>query len=275
MMLLQRWDDVAADETVDPFALVGDEVNGVSHRLCQSVVTNIPTLESAAEYFFRPGVRGKRLRPTLLLLWASALSDGQPAAELLLPDLTPPHQRPVEQRRRQQRIAEIAELIHVASLLHDDVLDDAETRRGILSLNAQAGNKLAILAGDFLLARASVTLASLQNTGVCTHTDPGVACLAAAAACSSACAVHPCGAATAQGRCECSLAGTARLHAAAWATVDFFASRTSTVYCICLLVTMLCCVPRGTVCCCSCCCRPASLKTQRLLSCCLVCWSTW
>jgi geranylgeranyl pyrophosphate synthase len=64
----------------------------------------------------------------------------------------------------------------VASLLHDDVLDDAETRRGILSLNAQAGNKLAILAGDFLLARASVTLASLHNTGascVCSASQAG------------------------------------------------------------------------------------------------------
>jgi geranyl diphosphate synthase len=140
-------------------------VDSVSHRLCQSVITNVPALETAAEYFFRPGVRGKRLRPTLLLLWASALSSSQPRVDMLLPDLSPPHHRPVEQRRRQQRIAEISELIHVASLLHDDVLDDAETRRGIVSLNAQAGNKLAILAGDFLLARASVTLASLQNTG--------------------------------------------------------------------------------------------------------------
>jgi hypothetical protein len=164
---LQRWDEVSAEETVDPFALVRDEVASVSQRLCQSIVTNVPALESAAEYFFRPGVRGKQLRPTLLLLWASALStEGQPAAELLLPDLSPPHQQPAEQRRRQQRIAEIAELIHVASLLHDDVIDDAATRRGIDSLNAQAGNKLAILAGDFLLARASVTLASLHNTGV-------------------------------------------------------------------------------------------------------------
>ena len=54
-------------------------------------------------------------------------------------------------------------MIHVASLLHDDVIDDAETRRGLRSLNAFLGNKLAILAGDFLLARASVTLASLRN----------------------------------------------------------------------------------------------------------------
>ena len=65
--------------------------------------------------------------------------------------------------RRQQRIAEITEMIHVASLLHDDVIDNAETRRGLKSLNSFLGNKLAILAGDFLLARASVTLASLRN----------------------------------------------------------------------------------------------------------------
>lgn len=50
--------------------------------------------------------------------------------------------------------------------MHDDVLDDAETRRGVSSLNARSGNKLAILAGDFLLARASVSLASLQDTNI-------------------------------------------------------------------------------------------------------------
>ena len=45
-------------------------------------------------------------------------------------------------RRRQQRIAEITELIHVASLLHDDVIDSAGTRRGKKSLNAVFGNKV-------------------------------------------------------------------------------------------------------------------------------------
>lgn len=73
---------------------------------------------------------------------------------------------PGDTRRRQQRLAEITELIHVASLLHDDVLDSAATRRGLRALNLEVGNKLAILAGDFLLARASVTLASLRNTEV-------------------------------------------------------------------------------------------------------------
>ncbi|KAF5207408.1 Geranyl diphosphate synthase, partial [Thalictrum thalictroides] len=73
---------------------------------------------------------------------------------------------PSELRTRQQCIAEITEMIHVASLLHDDVLDDAETRRGIGSLNYIMGNKLAVLAGDFLLSRACVALASLKNTEV-------------------------------------------------------------------------------------------------------------
>ncbi|KAF6140500.1 hypothetical protein GIB67_031143 [Kingdonia uniflora] len=71
-----------------------------------------------------------------------------------------------ELRARQQCIAEITEMIHVASLLHDDVLDDADTRRGIGSLNFVMGNKLAVLAGDFLLSRACVALASLKNTEV-------------------------------------------------------------------------------------------------------------
>ncbi|KAI3971498.1 hypothetical protein MKX01_034948, partial [Papaver californicum] len=56
----------------------------------------------------------------------------------------------------------------VASLLHDDVLDDADTRRGVRSLNFLMGNKLSVLAGDFLLSRACVALASLKNTEVVT-----------------------------------------------------------------------------------------------------------
>lgn len=57
-------------------------------------------------------------------------------------------------------------MIHTASLLHDDVIDMADTRRGIGSVNSVFGNKLAVLAGDFLLARASVCLARLRNVAV-------------------------------------------------------------------------------------------------------------
>lgn len=66
----------------------------------------------------------------------------------------------------QRRLAEITEIIHVASLLHDDVIDASDVRRGAPSAPAAFGNKLSILAGDFLLARASVALARLRNNEV-------------------------------------------------------------------------------------------------------------
>ncbi|CAN0911416.1 Solanesyl diphosphate synthase 3, chloroplastic/mitochondrial [Linum grandiflorum] len=122
------------------------------------VVAEVPKLASAAEYFFKFGVEGKRFRPTVLLLMATALN-----VHLPIPNSVPVS---TELRARQQRIAEITEMIHVASLLHDDVLDDADTRRGIKSLNLVMGNKVAVLAGDFLLSRACVALASLRNTEV-------------------------------------------------------------------------------------------------------------
>ena len=53
------------------------------------------------------------------------------------------------------------ELVHLGSLYHDDVMDEAEHRRGVQSVNARWGNLVAILAGDFLLARASEIAASL------------------------------------------------------------------------------------------------------------------
>ncbi|CAN1302351.1 Solanesyl diphosphate synthase 3, chloroplastic/mitochondrial [Linum perenne] len=106
------------EEQLDPFSIVADELSLLSNKLREMVVAEVPKLASAAEYFFKFGVEGKRFRPT------------------------------------------------VASLLHDDVLDDADTRRGIKSLNLVMGNKVAVLAGDFLLSRACVALASLRNTEV-------------------------------------------------------------------------------------------------------------
>ncbi|KAG4124527.1 hypothetical protein ERO13_D10G045000v2 [Gossypium hirsutum] len=149
-------------EQLDPFSLVSDELSLVANRLRAMVIAEVPKLASAAEYFFRLGVEGKRFRPTVLLLMATALNVHIPepvgggVGDTVATEL----------RTRQQSIAEITEMIHVASLLHDDVLDDADTRRGIGSLNAVMGNKLAVLAGDFLLSRACVALAALKNTEV-------------------------------------------------------------------------------------------------------------
>jgi geranylgeranyl pyrophosphate synthase len=193
----------------DPFSLVADEVAAVGERMRRTVATEVPALADAALYFLRPGVTGKRLRPTLLLLMAGALDEDDEGAaargntnpdahdDPLAIDLRAPHEPcgPHETRRRQQRVAEVAELIHVASLLHDDVLDEASTRRGVPALHRAAASavasavvgaggessssnstnsssssnradKLAILAGDFLLARASVTLAALGDARV-------------------------------------------------------------------------------------------------------------
>lgn len=57
-------------------------------------------------------------------------------------------------------------MIHVASLIHDDVLDEAEVRRGGMAVHKLYSNKVAVLAGDYLLARASVLLARLNDVQV-------------------------------------------------------------------------------------------------------------
>ncbi|KAJ8761215.1 hypothetical protein K2173_001271 [Erythroxylum novogranatense] len=128
-------------EQLDPFSLVVDELSLLANRLWAMVIAEVPKLASAAEYFFKMGVEGKRFHPMMI------------TKSLLL--IT-----------RQQHIAEIIEMIHVASLLHDDVLDGADARHGIGSLNFVMGNKVAVLAGDFLLSRACVALAALKNTEV-------------------------------------------------------------------------------------------------------------
>jgi hypothetical protein len=84
-------------------------------------------LSNAAEYFFRSGVQGKRLRATVMLLLASALRAPEAQGQGSVSDA----EAASEQLGKQKGVAEIAEMIHVASLLHDDVLDNAATRRGM------------------------------------------------------------------------------------------------------------------------------------------------
>ncbi|KAG4933432.1 hypothetical protein AAZX31_17G160400 [Glycine max] len=161
--LIHHQSSSIVEDEHDPFSLVADELSLLGNKLRAMVVAEVPKLASAAEYFFKMGVEGKRFRPTVLLLMSTALN-------LPIHEAPPPIEiggtLTTDVRLRQQRIAEITEMIHVASLLHDDVLDDADTRRGIGSLNFVMGNKLAVLAGDFLLSRACVALASLKNTEV-------------------------------------------------------------------------------------------------------------
>ncbi|XBW37991.1 hypothetical protein QEN19_003576 [Hanseniaspora menglaensis] len=67
---------------------------------------------------------------------------------------------------KQRRLAEIVEMIHTASLLHDDVIDFSDQRRGRPSGNFQFSNKMAVLAGDFLLGRSVVAISRLRNSEV-------------------------------------------------------------------------------------------------------------
>ncbi|PKI78651.1 hypothetical protein CRG98_001028, partial [Punica granatum] len=97
------------EEQLDPFSLVADELSILANRLRAMVVAEVPKLASAAEYFFRMGVEGKRFRPTVLLLMSTALnvSIHKPPPDTIMGDTMT-----AELRVRQQSIAEITEMIH-------------------------------------------------------------------------------------------------------------------------------------------------------------------
>ena len=105
-----------------------------------------PILQAAAEHLFSAG--GKRLRPGIVLLLSKALSHDS--------SLSIKH----------KRLAEITEMIHTASLVHDDVVDEASIRRGVETVHSRFNTRVAVLAGDFLFAQASWHLANLDNVNV-------------------------------------------------------------------------------------------------------------
>jgi len=114
----------------------------IEAALKESVLTQDPYLNDIASHLIVAG--GKRLRPILTVVAAQV--GGTAVGDL--------HERSV-----QGGIA--CELVQTGSLYHDDVMDEADTRRGVDTVNAKWGNLQAILAGDFLLSRASEIAASL------------------------------------------------------------------------------------------------------------------
>jgi heptaprenyl diphosphate synthase len=123
-----------------------DDLARVDVALRESVQTSDPFLAEVATHLI--GAGGKRLRPTLTLVSAYASTDAADADADAATD-------------RALTGAVACELVHLGSLYHDDVIDEAETRRGVPSVNARWSNIVAIMAGDFLLARASSLAASL------------------------------------------------------------------------------------------------------------------
>ena len=122
---------------------VWDRLERVETRLMEVTVSEIAFLTDAAQHLL--GAGGKRFRP-LLAQVAAELGPGEPAG-------------PIE-------AGVSVELVHVGSLYHDDVIDEADTRRGAVSVNQNWSNTVAILAGDFLLARASEVAAPLGPEAV-------------------------------------------------------------------------------------------------------------
>ncbi|MFE4534900.1 polyprenyl synthetase family protein [Streptomyces scopuliridis] len=115
----------------------------VEAGLLDATKSDVPFITEAAQHLVRAG--GKRFRPLLVML---ASQFGDPYAPGVVP------------------AAVVVELTHLATLYHDDVMDEAEVRRGVDSANARWGNSVAVLTGDFLFARASHILADLGPEAV-------------------------------------------------------------------------------------------------------------
>nr|YP_010338339.1 prenyl transferase [Bangia atropurpurea]UNJ18289.1 prenyl transferase [Bangia atropurpurea] len=128
------------------FHPVEKELYSLEHNLKAVAGTRHPILYAAAKHLFEAG--GKRLRPALVLLVAKATSENQSI------------------HSGQRRLAEITEIIHTASLVHDDVIDECTTRRGGKTVHNLFNTKIAVLAGDFLFAQSSWYLANIENLEV-------------------------------------------------------------------------------------------------------------
>jgi len=163
----------------DPFSIVEKELQPFSDSIKELVSTDQPILSMAAKHFFEKR-HGKRFRPTIVQLIAKAAAACPPedikgdkwensgASKIDMEGgmVTTANHQGSEVWRKQGQLGQIVEMIHVASLIHDDVLDEADTRRGGEAVHKLYSNKVAVLAGDYLLARSCVLLARLENTAV-------------------------------------------------------------------------------------------------------------
>ncbi len=131
----QQWPEV--------FNLIKDELSTVENNLTSKLPTTSSLLKEIVSYIFNAG--GKRIRPALSLLIAKATGN-----------LTNKH----------IVLCELTELIHTASLIHDDIIDSAKLRRGRETVNNLWNDKISVITGDFLFAEASVRLGELENTEI-------------------------------------------------------------------------------------------------------------
>src|ERR1700682_4471164 len=115
----------------DVFDLVKDDLERVEKEISLESVASVDAITAIGQYLQEAG--GKRLRPSLLLLSSKLIGDGGESAV---------------------RLGAVVEMIHAATLVHDDVIDTAKTRRGRPSSNTIWGNHTCVLAGDWLYMQA-------------------------------------------------------------------------------------------------------------------------
>jgi hexaprenyl-diphosphate synthase len=150
---------------VKPLEFIKKDLDIVGQRISGIFDQDHPILRSVTEYFFKAG--GKRIRPVMVMCMARALlahleaKEDELPADVRVKTTTEQHALPT-----MIQLSQITELIHTASLFHDDIIDVSDTRRGQQTVNSAFGNRVAVLSGDFLLARSAVLLAELEDPRV-------------------------------------------------------------------------------------------------------------
>ncbi|HZO01948.1 MAG TPA: polyprenyl synthetase family protein [Burkholderiales bacterium] len=137
---------------IDALALVAEDLARVDALIARRLDSDVALVRQVAEYLVASG--GKRLRPALLLLACGAVGykgrrspdNGSSDARIAL--------------------AAVIEFIHTATLLHDDVVDASDLRRGRTTANAAFGNAAAVLVGDFLYSRAFQMMVEVHDMRV-------------------------------------------------------------------------------------------------------------
>jgi octaprenyl-diphosphate synthase len=112
-------------------AIVADDFAALNHKVVAELHSQVPLIENIGHYIIEAG--GKRMRPTLVLLCARALG---------------------YQGSQHVDLATVIEFLHTATLLHDDVVDMSEMRRGRPTANVKWDNPSSVLVGDFIYSRA-------------------------------------------------------------------------------------------------------------------------
>ncbi|NIS37654.1 polyprenyl synthetase family protein [Candidatus Saccharibacteria bacterium] len=115
------------------FAPFKDDLTKFNSHFAAIMSSDVKLVDQIAKYIVKH--KGKQFRPALLIVSARTISEPGPATF---------------------RTAAVVELLHTASLVHDDVLDDAELRRGIRTIHKVWKNKIAVLMGDYLLAKSLI-----------------------------------------------------------------------------------------------------------------------